>query len=463
MMAQGGLQGLYVLSYMLARMAGPIAQDWYETHTAHGKKMVQKREKEILSSEQRALEQRLVISNHEHQNRMIELRKQLEEKKQDGERQFLLAQSDWNQKSFIQNCWPLRNAFDVPLGFTPVYEDNNQIVKNWKLKTNTIANKFEVVPLRVISALKDNEFSYASTINSELSLFLMRNYPSNGEHAVLSDIGSWRTDMPVNDASINYLYMGLQGQPVMVIAPEHTNDGTIIRLKLWSWGLGEQLSYPVGFEVGWIDISSLYRHILSHEVKALWKSTKNLNIGGLSREMERDMAILEQIDNANTVSLQDIERCLTLLATPKEVAAAVRKTTCSVLSEVFCCLTGMYADAYHLTTYGTVPKLPNILNNFSNIQFFMPIIRDYYLSIINASFIQAENNPLYGTFTVEEALKLEFSLLDAFIMANVTELECKQLFQNIQATLFRMDDNMPNKRSYLLQLKKYEGDLKLTK
>ena len=456
-------QGLFILSYMLARMAGPIAQDWYETHTSHGRKMAQKREQERLDLEQRELERRLNINDNEHQNRMKELRFQFELKKQDGERQLLLAQSDWNQKNFIQNCWPLRNSFDVPIGISPVYDDNREIIKKWQLRTVISANHLEIAPLRVISALKNNEFSYAPTINSELSLFLMRYFSANGEHAVLSDIGSWKADAPVNDATVNYLFMGLQGQPVVVIAPEHTNDGTIIRFKLWSWGLGEQLSYPVGFEVGWLDISALYRHILSNEVKALWESTKSLNIGGLSREMERDMAILEQIDKAENPSAQDIERCLTLLSTPKEVATAVRKATNSVLSEVFCCITGMYADTYHLTTYGTIPVLPSILNHFNSVGFFLPVIRDYYLSIINACFIKAEVNPLFGSLTIEEAIKLEFSLLDAFIIGKATEQECKQLAQSIQSTLFQMDDDVPSKRLYLKQLKDYENKFKLIK
>ena len=338
-------QGLFILSYLLARMAGPIALDWYETHTSHGRRMVQKKEKERLDAEQRDLDRRIQISDNEHQHRMKELRYQFEKKREESERQLFLAQSDWNQKNFIQNCWPLRNSFDVPLGIELSFDDESkERLTSCRLRTVLSANNLEIAPLRVISAIKNNELAYASTINSELSVFLMRHYSANGEHAVLSDIGSWKAESPVNDATINYLYMGLQGQPVVVLAPEQTNDGAIIRFKLWSWGLGEHIAYPVGFEMGWLDIGALYSHSLAHEVKNLWESTKRMQIGGLSREMERDMAILEQIESIDNPAQEDIERCLTLLSLPKEVAIAVKKTTNMVLSEVFCCITGMYAD-----------------------------------------------------------------------------------------------------------------------
>ena len=68
-----------------------------------------------------------------------------------------------------------------------------------------------------------------------------------------------------------------------------------------------------------------------------------------------------------------------------------------------------------------------------------------------------------NTYSVEEAIKLEFSLLDAFIIGKATEQECKQLAQSIQSTLFQMDDDVPSKRLYLKQLKDYENKFKLIK
>lgn len=170
------------------------------------------------------------------------MRLQNEERRKDAENQYFKACTDANMRTFLRDCWPLRNPFDSPLAIEPTYQETSQMLEGCKLKTIITPNLMEIVPLRFISALKNTVHPEASSINCELSMFLVNNYPSNGEHAVLSEIGAWREDIPVNDASINYLFKGMKGQPVMVLVPEFQHNGNFVRFKIWSWGLGETLT-----------------------------------------------------------------------------------------------------------------------------------------------------------------------------------------------------------------------------
>lgn len=53
------------------------------------------------------------------------------------------------------------------------------------------------MPLRVITALKEGADNTFATLNTNLSMFLTNNFSANGEHAIISDIGAWKDDVPV--------------------------------------------------------------------------------------------------------------------------------------------------------------------------------------------------------------------------------------------------------------------------
>lgn len=429
----------FLLAGMLSRIGGPIAQDWFEYNTKMGRGIVQRKKDKEIEKTKEDLKSKRILSQEEHERKLEDLKLQFEYRKQESERQILLAQQDWNQKNFIQNCWPLRNPFEVPLGLEPIYEENSERIKSCKLKTILLPNKEEIVPLRIISALKNDAHPHVSTVNSEISMFLVNNYTSNGMHAVMSDIGSWKPEAPVNDASINYLFKGLQGQPVMVIAPEYTIGGTFVRFKIWSWGLGEKLSYPVGFDFGWLDLESLYQRTLANEIQSMGRTLKKINSKAMSCDLERNMEILSIIEhNKDKLSKKDAENLLSLLSTPEEVVFIVKRKTHQIAANMYSCIVAMYADGYHFLEYGTIPLLPDILPTMKNINFMLPAIRDYYLTITNTALIK-------GLITSIQAVEFEISLANTIKALDGKPETITPVTENVRELLFDMAGNVNKK------------------
>lgn len=395
------------LGGMLGRVAGPIIQDYFENETELGR-CIQERKKQIkIDDETRSIQNKLYVSEIERQRKMEDLQKQLVEKRKDAEYQYVLLFNDANQKAFLQDCWPLRNPFDAPIAMEMTYSDNKQHIEKCRLKTIMLPNKKKIVPLRFISALQDNVHPTAATVNSELSMFLANNYPSNGSHAVVSEIGAWKSKIPVNDASINYLFKGMNGQPVMVLAPEYTNNGTFVRFKVWSWGLGENLVYPIGFDFGWLDLETLYKRLLANEIQAMSKTLGKVKMPISNEILTKDIQLLSLISkNKDILKNNEKERLLSLLATPVEVNSHLRREFASVISNVYSVIVAMYADGYHLTEYGVLPQLPRLLSNMKNIAFMMSQVETYYWILLNGALKKQ-------IITNEQAISVKLELIYA--------------------------------------------------
>ncbi len=402
----------YIIGGMLGRVVGPIAQDWFEYKTETGREFAKNKLEKQKKISQIDLENKFLLSEHDHQQKLKEMRCQFDINKEKAEHQMLLSYSDWQQKTFWDKCFPLRNPFEVPMGYEPEYDGNTNRLSSCKLTTIALPNDKHIVPLRVISALKDNVHENASTINANLSMFLMSNYSVNGEHAIVSDIGSWKDEVPVNDAFINYLYKGLRGQPTIVWTPSYTNGGTIVRMKLWSWGLGEQQAYPVGIDCGWIDLDIIYRRALMDEVKSFQKAIEKINATLPNKDIDRNIKILSMIDDhKENLTDEDFNRLLLLLSEPKEVKRQVQIRVNELTSNIFSCAVALYADGYHLHEYGTMPQLPYILPQMNLPKEFLLTIRDYYISLINTELIE-------GILTVDQAIEIELDLAEGIQLAH---------------------------------------------
>lgn len=273
----------------------------------------------------------------------------------------------------------------------------------------------------------------ASTVNSDLSMFLVNNYSSNSPHAVVSEIGAWKNDIPVNDASINYLFKGMQGQPVMVLAPEYTNGGSFIRFKVWSWGLGEKLTYPVGFDFGWIDLEVLYNRLLANETQAMKRTLDKVKIPLSDEKLAKNSDLLSLIiKNKKVLTNEERDRLLSLLVTPVEVNSHLRKEFASVISNVYSAIVAMFADGYHLMEYGCLPLLPQLLWNMKNIVFMMPQIATFYLALLNSSI---QNKIITGEQAVSVEMKLAKAMKGVGCKPQVYEelmTDIKMLNHNIQ-------------------------------
>ncbi len=352
---------LLVVSRLATRAISSGAKKAYDFFTGAEQKEIDKKQKEATIN----FENKSKIQLIDHQFRLTEARTQFE-----------MRMDEWKQKTFYSNCWPLREPFDMHFALTTPFEGCN------------IDGK-EVIPCRIITSLKDKDHPIARNINGNLSSFLITHYNSVSTHPVISDIGSWREDSPSNDASVNYLFSGLQGQPVLVLTPEFINDGQTIILKMWSWGLGEKVNLPVGVELGRINIKPLYLNALYEESKKSMELVQELGIkseGFYSEKLNNNIKIIKMIEKLGDQAedkKQIIQQLYSQLAETGEIRDAVKEKISERVSGIFSCCAGMYADAYHLVEYGTVPKLPLLVENIPGSEMIRRSIGDFYISLLS--------------------------------------------------------------------------------
>ncbi len=395
-----------MLGNMLAKVAGQYAQDWYEHNTENGRTYAQRKENKEKEKRKAETTEKLKISNEEHELKLKQIREQFKNDLILAENKFASNIADKQYQTFLKSCFPLRNPYDMDVMFMVKHDENSHLVGG-QMKVVSSTNGYGIVPLRVIAAMPGMQHSLSQDIKSELSLFIVNNFGTNSNHAVFSDIGSWKDDIPANDASVNYLYMALQGQPTMVLVPEFIDNGDTIKFKIWSWGLGEDSRYPRGFYLGQLNLNTIENNILFEELKtyaALLKKT------GIKNEtINKSMVLINTIEDKN-FNISDSERqfLLSQISVPEELrkAGTVQKRMRSTLATVFSAICGLFADSYHLKNYGTTPILPTLLPSMPGIDIMLPEIRDYYIALANAAHIE-------GIFTNEMAAKFELQLLES--------------------------------------------------
>lgn len=321
-----------------------------------------------------------------------------EQRLQEARESHSLAMQQWAQKTYYERCWPLRNPFEMQI-CEPISNDTQYLDQL-------------IVPCRLISALKDSDHPYARTINGNLSSFVVNYFPTNGMHAVVSEIGAWKEDAPSNDASINYLYAGLKKQPVLVLSPSLINDGKTIILKAWSWGLGEELNYPAGFEFGRIELRPLFQKTVYDESLEMWKLAKEIGNSTklFSPALQHNLSIIKDLTEKE-LSKEAKEKLYTFLKDAPEISEAVKRKMESKLSGVFSCIAGMYADAYHLFEYNTPPRLPELLHKIPGVEYMLPSLKAYYLDMLQKmEELNCDKNMIANTYAevAESFSKLNF-------------------------------------------------------
>lgn len=395
-----------MLGNMLAKVAGPYAQDLFERKTEYGRQYA--RRKDAKEQEKRSAEtaEKLKISQAEHQLKLEQMREHFETDLILAENKFASNIADKQYQTFLKSCFPLRNPYDMDVMFMVKHDENTHLVGG-RMKVVASSNGQGIVPLRIIAAMPGMQFPMSQDIKSGLSLFLVNNFGANSGHAVFSDIGSWKDDIPANDASVNYLYMALQGQPTMVLVPEFLDGGNTIKFKIWSWGLGKNLPYPSGFDFGQLDLKKIENEILIEELRTYAALLKK---AGIKNEVvSKSMVLVNTIDDKNfKISEEERQLLLSQIQMPDELrrAGVLQKRLRGVTSTAFSVVCGMFADAYHLMNYGTVPILPSILPSMPGIEIMLPEIRDYYIALANTAHVE-------HIFTNEMAARFELQLLDS--------------------------------------------------
>lgn len=437
-----GSSGLFFLGGMLGRILGSTVNDFIEFETPFGKRFAQKKLEKEKRSKQAEFDDKVKLTNLDYQHKLEALQIQFEQNRKKAEEQMLLSFSEWQQKVFWEKCFPLRNPFEMPFGVDLKFQESkdrlegNKRIEQCKIQIVTLPNNKKIVPLRVITALKDTTSPHAATINGDLSTFLVQYYSANSEHAVMSDIGAWKDDAPINDASINYLFRGQRGLPTLIIAPSYTNGGSIIRMKLWSWGLGEDLSYPIGFDFGWFNIDVIYRQVLLDEIKSFDNTLKKINISRPTpyKDFETGLSIIKMIETGDNLADNEREQLFCLLQrTPPELSSIVQRKTNEVISTIYSCATAMYSDGYHLSNYGTLPLLPYILPQLPGAKMFLPQIQEYYLTLLRVSLLQ-------GTISYEETIGIEMDMYENFKRIGSTSESLAHLIKQIQIHQFDIEN-----------------------
>lgn len=341
---------------MVLRMLAPVVKDGWKKITNAEAKEEQKR----LMREATEIRTKLELQRLSHEQRLVEARASHE-----------LAMQQWQQKTYYERCWPLRNPFEMQI-CDPISDDKSY---------------FEnvIVPCRLISALKDSDHPYARSINGNLSSFIVNYYPTNSMHAVVSEIGAWKDDAPSNDASVNYLYAGLKKQPVMVLSPTLINDGKTFIFKVWSWGLGEELNYPAGFEFGRLELKPLYIKAVYEETLAMVQLAQDMDYAKkfFSQKMLHNISIIKEVQEKNLTGSSK-ERLLSFLHDAPEIDEAVKAKMEAKISGIFCCIAGMYADTYHLLEYKTPLQLPSLLPNIPGVEYMVPALKEYYYQLLSS-------------------------------------------------------------------------------
>lgn len=341
---------------LVARMLAPVVKGGWRWITNAEKKEEDKR----IRIREEDVATKLMLQRQNHEDRLRE-----------AEVAYQNSMRMWTEKTYYERCWPLRNPFEMQI-CQPISDDKTYFGDNI------------IVPCRLISALKDSDHPYARTINGNLSSFVVNHYPTNSVHAVVSEIGAWKDEAPSNDASINYLYAGLKKQPVMVMAPTLINDGKTFIFKVWSWGLGEELNYPAGFEFGRLELKPLYLRTVYLETLQMAKLAKDLDKSAkfFSAKLQHNLSIVEKIQDEN-LSTSAKQKLMTFLTSAPELDEAVKEKMERTVSGIFCCMAGMYADAYHLLEYKTLPKLPSLLAGLPGVEYMLPSLKEYYLTLLS--------------------------------------------------------------------------------
>ena len=135
----------FFATMMISRLLAPVVTDgWKKITNADAKEEEKriKRSKDELAS-------KLMLQRESHKDRLEEAEKAHE-----------LSMKMWEQKTYYERCWPLRNPFEMQI-CQPISDDKSYFGDNI------------IVPCRIISALKDNDHPYARTINGNLSSFIV--------------------------------------------------------------------------------------------------------------------------------------------------------------------------------------------------------------------------------------------------------------------------------------------------
>ena len=254
----------------------------------------------------------------------------------------------WQIGNFNDKVWPLKTPFDHP-SLHPQY------------------NTGYPTPVNIFLAQTDPRSPFSSLIQPDLknrlSNFLQTTYVNDPllQHPCICRIGDWKDGFQ-DAAFINALWYGMQGQPTVVINPIQSEFGETLDLNVSIWGLGE-------FGVAPKTQNVLTGSFASAIGKIKREKTQSWIACGLpieSKEMIHNVKLLEQENKMISEGHGEfIDKLLIQYKLPMEIQTEVITKFSSEYNHLIACITGMYADIYHMIEYGAQPYMPAAINQYN--------------------------------------------------------------------------------------------------
>ena len=339
------------------------------------------------------LENNINIQQYCHQLRVDE-----------AQNQFANQLKMWQLGQFNEKMWPLLTPFDHP-SLKPQYANGHQ------------------VPINVFLAKTDPRSAFGQLLQSDvknrLSNFLQTTYSSSADHPCVCRIGDWKDGFQ-DAAFINALWYGLQGQPCIVINPIQSEFGEQLDLNVSLWGLASTgyapltqtvITGPFGSAIGRIERQETIR----------WRDN-GLSIS--SPEMIHNMGLLQQEANLRALGKGEdvIDDLLGQYKLPKEIQNKVVTRFSREYSHSIACITGMYADIYHLIEYGAEPFMPKAINAYN-----MSMQSNYQIPDIAVSHYRKALTDLACSNYLQD--KLPFAYLKVAKAINFDKASAHEVFQ----------------------------------
>lgn len=322
----------------------PIA-DKMSSPTRRAEMQQQMETKHILDLEAVRLNKQIELDNQRNiQELCHQLR--LQEAKSQFERQLQM----WQIGQFNDKMWPLLTPFDHP-SLYPQFAKGHQ------------------VPINIFLAKTDPHSPFAALIQSDLknklATFIQTAYTADpfGSHPSICRIGDWKDGFQ-DAAFINALWFGLQGQPSIVVNPIQSEFGEILDLNVSIWGLGESGLVPTTRNVISGHFGSAIGRIKRDETR-LWIE-HGLPVS--SPEMKYNADLLKQEEALAANGNGDyIDHLLVQYKLPKEIQNRVITKFANEYNHIVSCVSGMFADIYHLVEYGAQPYMPLAINSYNKV------------------------------------------------------------------------------------------------
>ena len=227
---------------------------------------------------------------------------------------------------------------------------------------------------------------------------------------------------------------------------------------MWSWGLGEDLQYPIGLNVGWFDVDTIRRQAQISQLKEFFSILENAGIEYPNENLKKNHSIAKMIENKScNLSQSDADYLYSVLMgsiKEDEILKRASRKTNEIISSIFSCTTAMYADAYHLTNHGIKPQLPYILPYMCLPKEFLPIIRDYYITLVNTGLVE-------GIISRDDAIDIEIDLAEGIQKNNSDDTIVKSLCDDVR--LLNQDTNGEVHKQTVLRLRQLNNNIKFMK